>query len=127
MRHTVIYNAVIEDERLRDGALEVLAYVLSKPDDWIIRQADLRRRFGYGRDRQRKIFRILEDAGYLTRERTSGEHGRFVWDYFIHELPGDDLAFAARSPLRRKKAEEDGATGTEGDASQDGDDMPDWI
>lgn len=86
---TVIINSVIEDERLTNGTLEVLIYLLSKPPGWIIRQADLKRRFGYGKDKQQAIFKQLEEAHYLMRECDRGDDGRFHWHHTVYDLPQD--------------------------------------
>ena len=41
---TTLDNALIDDEALDFAALGALVYILSKPDDWQIRLADMRRR-----------------------------------------------------------------------------------
>lgn len=84
---TVIINSVIEDEQLTADALGLLVYLLSKPPGWLIRQADLRRRFGYGKEKQQAVYRCLEAAGYLTRERVNREGGRIEWDHVVYDLP----------------------------------------
>jgi hypothetical protein len=84
---TAIINSVIEDEMLTADALAVLVYLLSKPDGWVIRQADLKRRFGFGKEKQQAVYRCLENARYLTRERVHGEGGRIGWDHVVYDQP----------------------------------------
>ena len=49
-RFTNMLNDVIEDSRLSYRALGMLAYLLSKPEDWVIREAELAKAHGCGRD-----------------------------------------------------------------------------
>lgn len=103
--HTTLLNAVIEDERLSASALGVLLYLLSKSPGWIIREADIRRRFGYGEDAYRRDFRCLEDAGYLVREKTHGDGGRIAWQHTVYDVPQGREGFVlyGRAMLNRKE------------------------
>ena len=65
----------------------MLAYVLSKADNWKIRLGDLRRQGNTGRDVARRILRELETTGYLTRERVRIAHGQFDWICTVYEQP----------------------------------------
>jgi hypothetical protein len=76
-RYTIVANAAIEDPRLRWKAKGILFYLLSKPDGWEVRVADLERQGPDGRDAVLGGLRELEKCGYLKRERRRGQHGRF--------------------------------------------------
>lgn len=76
-----------QEGRLSWEARGLLAYVLSKADNWKIRLGDLRKQGSSGRDVTRRILRELEEAGYLTRERIRLAHGRFDWLCTVHEQP----------------------------------------
>lgn len=86
---TVIINSVIEDERLSATALAILIYLLSKPPEWKIQMADVKRRFSCGRDKVHAAYRELEDARYLVRECVKAQNGRWVWTRTIYDLPQD--------------------------------------
>jgi len=67
----------------------VIAYLISKPDNWQIRISDLQQ--GCGQQKVYKILRELKKAGYLTgRVRQKQSDGKFVWTpYEFHEAPCD--------------------------------------
>lgn len=78
-----------QDDALSFEALGLLTYLLSKPDDWKLMVADLKRR-GWGRDKVKRILKELETAGYLTVER--GAHDPHTKQFapnthIIHEVP----------------------------------------
>jgi hypothetical protein len=93
---TVLSNRVIEDIRLSFRARGVLVYILSKPDNWIVRVPELVKAGGYrpngvpytGRESILTLLRELEDAGYLTRERRHDEKtGKWVHFQEVHDSP----------------------------------------
>lgn len=87
---TTIDNRTIEDSRLSFGALGMLTYILSKPDNWTIRTADMLKRGGIKRPTYVKWLAELEAAGYASLERTQGERGRFAGTtWVVAESPSD--------------------------------------
>ncbi len=84
---SVINNTGLQDERLSWGARGILAYLLSKPDDWQVRTLDLIASSPAGRDAVLHILRELEVGGYLHRLRVRSEGGRFEWRTEIFESP----------------------------------------
>ena len=80
-RYTHIPNAALEDSRLSFRARGILAYLLSKPDDWRCRSEQLAAASTDGRFAVRSALAELEAAGYLSRdrERFMGESGRWEW------------------------------------------------
>lgn len=75
-----------EDQRLSYEARGVLAYLLSKPDDWQVRPENLQND-SCGRDKIRRILRELEQHGYLIRERVRLAKGRWEWISTVFETP----------------------------------------
>lgn len=67
--YACVPNATLQDPRLTPEALGVLVFLLSLPEDWIIRAAQIRRQFNIGKFVQQRIFRELERAGYLVKEK----------------------------------------------------------
>jgi len=75
-----------QDDSLSWEALGLLVYVLSKPDDWSVRPADLRQRCG--RDKVYKILNELIQHRYVKRVESVDEKGRHLsTDYEIYESP----------------------------------------
>lgn len=90
-RFSIIACDPIEDRRLSWEALGVLAFLLSKPDDWETHPAHLTRYRPGGRDRMRRVLSELRKAGYLVliRDRDP-ETGRVRGSYYeVIETPDD--------------------------------------
>lgn len=84
----VVPNATADDERLAADTLGTLVYLLAKPEDWKVIVADIRRRFGMGRNRVYQIIRELEAAGYVQRTQNRAERSRWgVAEYIIYDCP----------------------------------------
>lgn len=84
----MLARSTAQDEALSWEARGLLAYLLSKPDDWIVNVKDLQQ--GCGRDKVKSILAELEKSGYLTREteQPHGTRGRFMrYHYEVHETP----------------------------------------
>ena len=75
----------VEDASLSWQARGVLLYLLSKPDHWRTDRGHLTTQAPNGMTSVRSILTELEAAGYLTRERTRGNGGRWSWKHVIHE------------------------------------------
>ena len=81
----------LNDERLSWKAKGLLAYLLSKPDDWQVYERDLIKRATDGRDAVRSTLRELESFGYLSRRQIRGENGSFGhMEYIVYERPFEE-------------------------------------
>ncbi|MBD7971391.1 helix-turn-helix domain-containing protein [Paenibacillus gallinarum] len=96
----------LNDERLSWKAKGLLAYLLSKPDDWQVYESDLIKRATDGRDSVRTGLRELEKFGYLSRRQIRGENGSFGHvEYIIYErpvtedLPDDGKSVDGKKPM----------------------------
>ena len=79
-------RAAAQDRVLSFEARGMLAYLLSKPDNWQAQVKDLQQ--GCGRDKVRKTLKELETAGYLTVEQQHDSKGQFTRNiYQVHEVP----------------------------------------
>lgn len=85
--YSVINNTGLRDVRLSFGARGVLAYLLTKPDNWQMQVEDLIRQSPQGEHAVRGMLRELKRFGYLKRERHAGKGGRFEWQTTIYEVP----------------------------------------
>jgi hypothetical protein len=87
---TVIDNRIFNDDRLTFEQIGLLSYILSKPDDWVIRIEQLRKKGNIGRTSMQKLMRHLEACGYATLVKTKNSSGLFSGSYWsVHELPMD--------------------------------------
>lgn len=75
-----------QDESLTFEARGVLAYLLSKPDDWKLQPKDLEQQC-----KKSVVYRILNeliDHNYIERVQHRDEKKRIVaWNYIVHEEP----------------------------------------
>lgn len=79
---TVMPNDLLNDDRLRADGLALMCYLLSKPQDWIVRHKDIQNRMGWGRDKTRSVIAILVQVGYIQKE-TVREDGKFSQTRYI--------------------------------------------
>lgn len=79
-RYSTIPNHVFEDGRLSMEARWLLGYLLSKPDNWIVRVRDIRNIGNCGRDKATSMVNELVSAGYAEKEqrRDGGKFGATV-------------------------------------------------
>lgn len=78
----------LNDDRLSWKAKGLLAYLLSKPDDWQIYERELVKRSTDGRDAVRTGLRELEKYGYMSRRQLRNEDGSFSgMEYIVYERP----------------------------------------
>lgn len=76
----------LSDKRLSWEARGMLAFLLSKPDDWTVMFNNLVNESPGGAHKVRRILKELQGAGYMARKR---EHvkGRYRWTTSIYESP----------------------------------------
>lgn len=87
-RYTAIANECLEDSRLSWDARGVLAYLISRPEGWKIRRSHLKKIGNCGEHKISRIFRELEETGYLTRRWPQDAAGHFTGEVIdIHEYP----------------------------------------
>jgi hypothetical protein len=98
-----IDRRALEDEGLSWKAKGLLAYLLSRPDDWQVYVEQLKTVGPDGRDATRSGLSELEDAGYVDKkQRHNDDTGHFEgYEYLVYEHPsqrpdpadgGDDAA-----------------------------------
>lgn len=86
--YLVIDKTGLNDDRLSWKAKGLLAYLLSLPDDWTVRERDLAKRSKDGRDSTRSGIQELIKYGYVIRKRLHDENGKFDgWETIVYEVP----------------------------------------
>ena len=87
-RFLVIDQRTVEDTSLSWAARGMLAYLLSRPDNWKVRVTDLQRRGNLGRDGTYKLINELRYAGYMDFQQGRDRQGRIRGgDYIVREIP----------------------------------------
>ena len=84
-RYAIISNVPLNDERLSWEARGLLAWLLSKPDDWKVNLEAIIRYGRAGRDKVTCMLSELSNVGYLARRKVRGDDGRFGWDSTVYE------------------------------------------
>jgi hypothetical protein len=64
-----------------------LGYLLSKPDKWEVRVADLVKQGSSGEYKIRAMLDNARDLGYMVRVRITEGKGVFTWKTFVYESP----------------------------------------
>lgn len=78
----------LEDDKLSWKAKGVLAYLLSRPDNWIVRLGDLVKRSPDGVYAVRGAIKELKDAGHVSIREIRDEKQKFVrYEIEVYELP----------------------------------------
>lgn len=75
-QYTILDNGIMNDTSLSFGAIGLLAYILSKPDNWVIKTGEIMKRGGIGRGAYTTLMKELDAAGYATLEPTRVGKGR---------------------------------------------------
>jgi hypothetical protein len=73
--YTIVPNAIANDERITADEMAVLIWMLTRPPEWEVRRPVLKKRFGFGRDRLRRIFSHLRELKYSKQEAVRREDG----------------------------------------------------
>ena len=80
---TVLYKSAVEDKRLPLDARGLLAIMVGLPDGWQYSVKGLAAYVGVSKDTIRRLLEKLEKVGYLTREQTHDESGRFAGNVYV--------------------------------------------
>lgn len=89
--YTTIGNVLFEDERLTADEVGILAYLLSRPNDWEVRRPALMRRWRVGIVAMKRIVHNWMRTGWCRAEKVRLPNGTFYIVYEIRDQPGDEL------------------------------------
>jgi hypothetical protein len=115
----MIANEALENSSLTWRARGVLAYLLSRPEDWSTsaeRLAAMSPKGKEGRDAMRAVLTELEAAGYIRREKSQDARGRWsttlvVYDYPEPSVQADPPAKTSPEPTIVEPAKNGGSPG----------------
>jgi hypothetical protein len=88
-KFTVVPNAIFNDDSISLSAKGLLGYLLSRPGNWDVRHDQLQRKLGIGRKLLTRLFKELENEGYLDRDEEQGRDGynRFTTlNYVVRDI-----------------------------------------
>ena len=85
--YTIVANEVLEHTRLSFAAKGLLAYLLSRPDNWSVSYRQLATVGCDGEHTTRRLLRELEVTGYLVRVRTRDEAQQIQWVSTVYDTP----------------------------------------
>jgi hypothetical protein len=85
----MMLRTTAQDSNLSFEARGIIAYLLSKPNDWQINKSDLMREGNIGRTKMKRVMDELTDAGYMVITQERDENERFMnVVYTLCEQPG---------------------------------------
>jgi DnaD/phage-associated family protein len=89
--YTVMSNVGLNDANLTFKAKGLLAFLLSKPDDWRTNDRYLATVGPDGRSAVQAGLKELEIAGYLKRSKYKDDRGQWKWHSIIYDEPWLDF------------------------------------
>lgn len=73
----VLFRSAAQDERLSLEARGLFALMVSLPENWSYTVAGLAKKAGCGREKARRLLQELQTVGYLVREQSHDNGGKF--------------------------------------------------
>jgi hypothetical protein len=83
-------NEPFNDKRLSWEARGLMGYLLSKPNNWQIRIADLEKQGPAGNHKIRRMLAELRQYGYMNRIRITNDNKTFDWMTDVYESPSQN-------------------------------------
>ncbi len=84
--YTVIPNKVFKSG-LSIEAIGLLSYFLSLPHDWVIYKTKLHTQLNMGREKLDRVFKELQDSGYVLSVKRQQDSGRFKHEHIVYDKP----------------------------------------
>ncbi|MGI5963652.1 MAG: helix-turn-helix domain-containing protein [Lawsonibacter sp.] len=103
----VLFREVAQDSRLSLEARGLFALMVSLPDDWEYTVSGLAVKAGCGREKVRRLLKELQRVGYLIREQSHREGGKFGGNVYVLQDEAPPLpenpsnGIAKKEPLPR--------------------------
>lgn len=68
-------------------AIGLLANLLKLPSDWVIQKSYLPNQFNIGREKIDRMFKELQDAGFIISLKEYDDQGRFSYNHIVYDRP----------------------------------------
>jgi hypothetical protein len=89
-------NRLVRDRRLKLDEHGLLHYLLSLPDDWEISREQIAKYWDIGRDKLTRMFRRLQQCGWVQLERVHAKDGTFLGvRWIVTDEPSAEIPEAA--------------------------------
>lgn len=95
----LIPNAVAEDSRLSFEARGLLCYLLAKPNNWVVRIADIQKAGDIGSSKAYRLIKELREVGYIALDIKRAPNGRILQQNYIVY----DCAIPDQLPFRENR------------------------
>lgn len=89
--YVVIDKTFLNDDRLSWKAKGILAFMLSKPDDWTFYQRELMKHATDGKTSFNAGFKELRKLGYVRKVQKRLDNGQFEYETIVYERPYTDF------------------------------------
>lgn len=83
---TILPNEVFRCN-LSIEAIGLLACLLKLPHDWVIQKTYLHSQLDLGREKLDRIFKELQDKGFIISVKQYDINGRFTYDHIVYDKP----------------------------------------
>lgn len=84
--YTVLPNEIFKQD-LSIEAIGMLSYFLSLPHEWVIYKTKLHLTFNITQQKCDKIFKELQNKGYLISVKKFGKDGKVNWEHIVYDFP----------------------------------------
>lgn len=79
----VLFRSAAQDDRLSLEARGLFALMVSLPENWSYTVAGLAKKAGCGREKARRLLQELQTVGYLVREQSHDDGGKFSGAVYV--------------------------------------------
>lgn len=83
---TVLPNEIFK-QNLSLEAIGLLASLLKLPSDWVIQKSYLHIQLELGRDKLDRIFKELQEKGFILSIKEYDDKGRFTYNHIVYDKP----------------------------------------
>ena len=90
--YSIISNSLLTDKRLSWAARGLMAYLMTKPNNWEVRQSDLIAQSPAGRVVIERCIKELKELGYIHQDRVRDSDGRYKTITFVYEESSPPLS-----------------------------------
>jgi len=84
--YSQIPNELIIDRNISHGALRVLLYLFTKPDNWNVYNKDICKQLSISENTLTKYWKELLSSKWLRRERKKDDSGKFISGNYFYEI-----------------------------------------
>jgi hypothetical protein len=106
LNYTCVSNKIIQSTKLKSEEKDVLLYLLSLPDDWIIYKSQIQSRYRESLSKHKfdNAWKGLREKKYINGTKEKGTNGKFnSWKYEVIENPTTDILDSEMSEIREVK------------------------